>query len=124
MAKAKEQFSRPPLERIFEFHNLIQAGKYPNCTTLARKFEVHLRTVNRDLEFMRDRLQLPLEYDSERRGFYYTKPVENFPLVPMTESEVFALLVAHKAIAQSRGTPFEQPLATAFRKLAGKTGAE
>lgn len=116
----KQLLSRPPLERIFEFHNLIQAGKYPNCSTLARKFEVHLRTVNRDLEFMRDRLNLPLEYDNQKRGFYYTKPVEHFPLVPMTEAETFALLVAHKAIAQYQGTPFERPLQTAFRKLSGQ----
>ena len=120
MGKQREQFSRPPLERIFEFHNLIQAGKYPNCSTLARRFEVHLRTVNRDLDFMRDRLKLPLEYDSQRRGFYYTEPVEHFPMVPMTEAEIFALLVAHKAIAQYQGTPFERPLTTAFRKMAGQ----
>ena len=121
MGKVNHQpLSRPPVERIFQFHNLIQAGKYPNCSTLARKFEVHLRTVNRDLEFMRDRLRLPLEYDSQRRGFYYTRPVEHFPLVPITESEIFALLVAHKAIAQYQGTPFERPLATAFQKLSGQ----
>ena len=114
----KQQLSRPPLERIFTFHKLIQEGRYPNCSLLARMFEIHLRTVNRDLDFMRDRLRLPLEYDPQRRGFFYSKPVEHFPLVPMTESEVFALLVAHKAIAQYRGTPFEHPLRTAFRKLA------
>jgi hypothetical protein len=35
--------------------------------------------------------------------------------MPLTEGEVFAMLVAHKAIAQYRGTPFEHPLAIAFR---------
>jgi proteasome accessory factor B len=33
---------------------------------------------------------------------------------------VFALLVAHKAIAQYHGTPFERPLEMAFRKLTGQ----
>jgi len=87
---------------------------------LARQFEVHVRTIHRDLDFMRDRLDLPLEYDSRRRGYYYTRPVEHFPLVPMTEAEIFALLVAHKAIAQYQGTPFERPLQTAFQKLSGQ----
>ena len=123
MGKAKKlPLSRPPLERIFEFHNLIQAGKYPNCFTLARKFEVHVRTINRDLDFMRDRLDLPLEYNSQRRGYYHTRSVEHFPLVPMTEAEIFALLVAHKAIAQDQGARFEHPLQTAFRKLSGQCG--
>lgn len=120
MARAKEQHSRPPLERILEFHRLIQANRYPNCSSLARMFEVHLRTVNRDLEFMRDTLRLPMKYDSQRRGFYYTKPVSQFPAIPMTESEIFALLVAHKAIAQYQGTPFERPLVSAFKKLSGQ----
>lgn len=124
MATAARQFTRPPLERILEFHNLIQAGKYPNCAMIAAKFEVHLRTVNRDLEFMRDRLGLPLKYDPEHRGFHYTKPVERFPMMPVTESELFALLVAHKAIEQYQGTPFEGLLNTAFKKLAGQLGQE
>jgi proteasome accessory factor B len=81
---------------------------------------VHSRTATRDLEFMRDRLRLPLAFDWGRRGYYYTRPVEHFPLMPMSESEIFSLLVAHKAIAQYQGTPFERPLTTAFRKLAGQ----
>src|SRR4030095_8036866 len=36
------------------------------------------------------------------------------------EAEIFSLLVAHKAIAQYRGTPFQMPLETAFRKLTGQ----
>ena len=97
---------RPPYERILQFHELIKAGKYPNCSTLARKFEMHLRTINRDLAFMRDRRELPIEYDSSRKGFYYSKPVDRFPQMPITEAEMFALLVAHKAIAQYEGTLF------------------
>jgi len=34
--------------------------------------------------------------------------VDQFPHLPLSESEVFALLVAHKAIAQYRGTPLEK----------------
>ncbi len=121
MPKRREnERTRPPYERILQFHELIKAGKYPNCSTLARKFEMHLRTINRDLEFMRDRLELPIEYDSSRKGFYYSKPVDRFPHMPITEAEIFALLVAHQAIAQYQGTPFEQPLQTAFRKLTGQ----
>ncbi len=103
-----------------KFHNLIRAGNYPNCSMMARKFRVHLRTVNRDVQFMRDRLGLPLEYDPGKRGFYYTRRVDQFPAMPITESEIFALLVAHKAIEQYQGTPFERPLMTAFRKISGQ----
>ncbi|MEI6074622.1 MAG: WYL domain-containing protein [Verrucomicrobiota bacterium] len=121
MAKNVSQpFCRPPMERIIRFHNLIREAAYPNCSTLAREFEVTVRTVMRDLDFMRDRLHLPLAFDAKRKGFYYTKSVDQFPQMPFSEAEIFALLVAHKAVAQYRGTPFEQPLALAFKRLTGQ----
>jgi proteasome accessory factor B len=113
----KQVYSRPPWERMMRMHQLIKDGKYPNCSKLAREFEVATRTIKRDVDFMRDRLNLPIEYDSRRYGFYYSKPVDQFPGVAVTEAEVFALLVAHKAIAQYHGTPFEKPLKAAFEKL-------
>ncbi len=121
MAKSISQpFSRPPLERMMRFHNLIKEESFPNCSKLAQEFEVTVRTVMRDLDFMRDRLNLPIEFNTQRNGFFYTEPVEQFPQVPFSEAEIFALLVAHKAVAQYRGTPFEQPLALAFKRLTGQ----
>jgi len=102
------------------FHNLIKEASFPNCTRLAQEFEVTVRTVMRDLDFMRDRLNLPIEFDIQRNGFYYTEAVDQFPQLPFSEAEIFALLVAHKAVAQYRGTPFEQPLALAFKRLTGQ----
>lgn len=107
---AAELHSCPPFERMMRIHDALKAGKYPNCSQLAISIEVSTRTVKRDVDFMRDSLRLPIEYDSRRYGYYYTKPVDQFPSVPVTEAEIFALLVAHKAIAQYQGTPFEQPL--------------
>jgi len=121
MDKTKQQsFSRPPWERMMRFHNLIKEESFPNCTKLAKEFEVTVRTVMRDVDFMRDRLMLPIEFDNQRNGYHYTEPVEQFPQLPFSEAEIFALLVAHKAVAQYRGTPFEHPLALAFRKLTGQ----
>jgi len=121
MKKAKkDRFSRPPWERIQWIQERIQSGKYPNCVGMARELGVGLRTVKRDVEFMLERLKQPIVYDARKYGFYYSKPVDRFPSVPMTEAELFALLVAHKAIAQYHGTPFQKPLAMAFRKLTGR----
>ena len=121
MANSKTQaYSRPPWERMMRFHNLIKEQAYPNCTKVAKEFEVSWRTIMRDVDFMKCRLRLPIEFNSQKNGYFYTKPVEQFPQLPLTEAEVFAMLVAHKAIAQYRGTPFEHPLALAFRKLTGQ----
>jgi proteasome accessory factor B len=103
---------------MLRIHQAIQSGQYPNASTLARELEVSSRSIQRDLEFMRDRLGLPLEYDSSRYGFYYTEEVSGFPTLQITEGELFALLVAEKALQQYRGTNFEKPLVSAFRKMA------
>ena len=98
-------------------HQAIAAGKYPNATTLAREIEVVTKTIHRDIEFMRDRLGLPVEYDGRKYGYYYTEEVSGFPTLQITEGELFALLVAEKALQQYRGTNFEKPLLSAFKKM-------
>jgi predicted DNA-binding transcriptional regulator YafY len=114
----QELQSRPPLERMMRIHQAILSGKYPNCTKLAEQLEVSSKSVARDLDFMRDRLKLPLAYDTARWGYYYTEEVANFPTMQITEGEMFALLVAEKALQQYRGTTFEAPLVSAFQKMA------
>src|SRR5437773_3719335 len=103
---------------MLRIHQAIQSGKYPNATTLAVELEVSTKSIHRDLEFMRDRLDLPLEYDGARFGYHYTQEVSAFPTLQITEGELFALLVAEKALQQYRGTHFEKPLLSAFKKMA------
>src|SRR5881394_1287963 len=110
--------SRPPLERMLRIHQAIAAGQYPNASSLATEIEVVTKTIHRDIEFMRDRLGLPVEYDSRRYGYHYTQEVSSFPTVQISEGELFAMLVAEKALQQYRGTSFERPLMSAFSKLA------
>lgn len=110
--------SRPPLERMLRIHQAIQSGRHPNATALAGELEVSTKSIYRDLEFMRDRLELPLEFDSACNGYRYTQEVSAFPTLQITEGELFALLVAEKALQQYRGTTFEKPLVSAFKKMA------
>ncbi len=117
---AQQGYSRPAMDRLYRIHLLLQAKEYPNGTDLSREFEVSRRTVMRDIDFMKIRMDLPIEYDYERRGYYYSKDVGYFPQMPLSESEIFALLVAQKAVGQYRGTPFERPLEQAFRRLSGQ----
>lgn len=109
--------TRPPLERMLQIHRAIQSGNYPNATELAQELEVSTKSIYRDIEFMRDRLELPIEFDFKRNGYFYAQEVSSFPTVQITEGELFALLVAEKALQQYRGTSFEKPLISAFRKI-------
>src|SRR5580765_4832036 len=109
--------TRPPLDRMLRIHQEVQAEKFPNSASLGRELEISIKTVHRDVEFMRDRLNLPIEWDGARNGYYYTRPVTNFPTMHFTEGELVALVVAEKALQQYRGTSFEKPLLSAIRKI-------
>ncbi|MEO5958080.1 MAG: WYL domain-containing protein [Opitutaceae bacterium] len=115
----RAQLSRPPLERMLKIHDELRRGTLVNCPKLTKALEVSRKTIVRDIAFMRDRLDLPIEYDPQIQAYRYTHPVNAFPTVHITEGEVLALLVAQRALQQYRGTPFHRQLEIAFEKLAG-----
>lgn len=113
------KLSRPPLERMLRIHEELRRNTLTNCSKLMRALEVSRKTVVRDIAFMRDRLDLPIEFDSRINAYRYTHPVNAFPAVQVTEGELMALLVARRAVEQYQGTPFHRQLEIAFDKLTG-----
>jgi proteasome accessory factor B len=109
--------SRPPLERMLRIHQALQAGGFPNASKLARAVDVSTKTIHRDIEFMRNRLNLPVEFAARSNGYFYNGEVSGFPTMQITEGEIFALVVAEKALQQYRGTSFEKPLLSAIKKM-------
>lgn len=112
-----------PIARMKLIYDAIKTERRPNCSLMATKLEVSAKTVQRDIDYMRYQLNLPIGYDQERHGFFFTETVTHFPSIHISESELIALLVARKAIEQYANTSFQKPLATAFQKLsAGLNG--
>jgi predicted DNA-binding transcriptional regulator YafY len=110
-------WTRRPLHRIYEIHTWLKAGRYPNCQQLARELEMTPKTVQRDINFMRYELNLPLAYDDQRRGYYYERPVGDFPLLQLSRRELVTLFLARQALSTVRGTRLEQELAQTFERL-------
>ncbi|MGA8660413.1 MAG: WYL domain-containing transcriptional regulator [Chthoniobacterales bacterium] len=100
----------------------LKTQRRPNCSVLAEALEVSPKTIQRDIDFMRYQLDLPIEYDQVQHGFFFNGQVAQFPSIHITEAELIALLVARKALEQYADTPFQKPLAAAFHKLT--TGLE
>lgn len=117
MPRTPAQLSRPPLERMLRIHDELRRGAMTNCNKLAATLEVSRKTILRDIAFMRDRLDLPIEFDQAIQAYRYTYPVSSFPTVQVSEGELMALLVARRAVEQYQGTPFHRQLEAAFDKL-------
>ena len=85
-------------ERFIWFDNQVRVKKYPNATSLAARFEVSLKTAQRDIEFMRDRLNCPLEYDVSKKGYYYEDDTFSLPMVYLSSGEFSSLLISRKML--------------------------
>jgi hypothetical protein len=115
-AKTRTLHSRPPLSRFQEIFHAIKTGRYPNRTKLAETIEVTTKTIQRDIDYMRYQMSVPIEFDFARGGYYFTRPITELPLFQLTEAELVSVFVAQKALEAYKGTAFEQPLRTAFQK--------
>src|SRR6266542_6865931 len=73
---------RNATERLLAIHQLISSKRYPNTARLSREFDVSQKTIKRDVEWMRVHWNLPIEYDRERHGYFYSREVKQFPGVP------------------------------------------
>ena len=61
-------------ERFAWFDRQVRSGGCPNAPSLAARFEVSRQTAQRNIDFMRDRLGAPREYDLHRRGYRWCSP--------------------------------------------------
>ena len=125
MPAARPQLStRPPIQRLAVLDAEVRAGRYPNAVTLAARLEVDPRTVQRDVEFARDRLGAPLAFCRRKNGYFYEDPTYRMPAVDVTEGELLALFVSAKALGPYRGTPFGEDVARAAGKLSARLTGE
>jgi len=90
-------------ERFIWFDDRVRAQKYPNASSLAEKFEVSTKTAQRDIEFMRDRLYCPLEYNKNKKGYYYEDDTFSLPMVYLSSRELSSLMIARKMLQDISG---------------------
>lgn len=111
--------TRNQLFRIQSIHNCLQVDRFPNCTVLAERLEVNVRTIRRDIDCMRDRLALPVEYDPSVRGYRYTRYVDSLPLQSFNQKEANTL---EQAISLVSDPQLKKALAELLDKILGLGG--
>ena len=113
--QAKIRDARPVIVRLFAIHRALETGECPSAAEIANRLEVSARTVERDLEQLRDFFGAPLIYDRFRRGYRYERPF-SLPRASLTAGELAVLLIGQRLLAETAGTPF----AGAAQKVIGK----
>lgn len=108
---------KPQHSRLLFIDREIGRGTYPNYSTLAKDYEVSAKTIQRDIDYMRDQLNAPIAYSAQHRGYYYTEASFKLPAISIKESDLFAIYLAEKLLAQYEGTPIYDSLFSVFRKI-------
>ena len=108
---------KPQFRRLLFIDRKIGEGRYPNCTTLAKEWEVSIKTMQRDINYLKWELDAPIEYSSVKHGYYYAEDNYRMPTLNISESDLFAICIAEKALQQYKATPVYSKLASVFSKI-------
>jgi hypothetical protein len=110
------------LVRIMHIHQRLGNQRTVTAESLARELEVHLRTIKRDIEAMRDRLGMAIAWDAAGRSYYCDHFHPLLPLLRIDADEALAVALAGRTFAAWRGSPLGQALTSALEKIAPAIG--
>jgi len=109
-------------DRIFQAHRLLRSARRPvSHRALEEKLECSRATVNRILRDMRLFLNAPIEYDRDSKGYCYAASVDGpyeLPGLWFNSSELYALLVAQKLLAEAQPGLLEDHLEPLRERIA------
>jgi predicted DNA-binding transcriptional regulator YafY len=110
------------LERYYWFDNQVRTKRFPNANTLAGQFEISSKTAQRSIDFMRDRIGAPLEYDSGHKGYRYSDDSFSLPSFQVSQEEMVSILLARNLLSNSAGGLISRAIQSFGRKLFATMG--
>lgn len=114
-------------ERFYRIDQLLSDLRSVPMVKLMEALGASRATVKRDLEYMRDRLNAPIAWDSKLRGYRFDRalPGANHYSLPglwFNDQEVYALLTMHQLLSNLGNgllTPHIEPLLARLNALLG-----
>jgi len=106
------------MRRLALIDEEIRSNKYPNSEELAAKLEVSPRTILRDIEYLKYSYDAPIEYDFNKRGFYYTEPNFFIRSVMLSKEEIET--ITFYDLISKTDTRGEDDITVKFRKIIEK----
>ncbi len=118
MGRAGAFKDRPLWRRLQTIHHQIKERRYPNASTLAKNLSVSTKTVQRDLDYMRDELDAPIEFSRDENGYLYSRGDYVLPFLPVDGKDLFSIGVAAQVLALFGGSPLARDLTACYERLA------
>jgi predicted DNA-binding transcriptional regulator YafY len=109
---------RPLWRRLQTIHHEIKEGRHPNTSSLSAALGVSSKTVQRDIDYLRDELDAPIEFRREENGYAYARDDYVLPFLPVDGADLFSIGVAAQVLALLGGTPLAKNLRSCYERLA------
>lgn len=91
-------------ERFYKIDTLLQANRFVPIDRMLRELEVSRATFKRDIEYMRERLNAPIEWDRDQGGYRYAGSQKDrqqaLPGLWFNSSEAYALLMMQALLTE------------------------
>ena len=122
-------FSMDRTERFYKIEHLIRSRGCVSFATLLEALEVSPATLKRDLAYLRERLDAPIEYDAGENGYRFGQQwrggKHELPGVWFNEAELHALLTMQQMLAglDEQGV-VGRHLQPMFDKITGMLGVD
>lgn len=114
-------------ERFYKIEQLLHDRRVASFEEIQAALEVSRATLKRDFQYLRDRLNAPIIYDRDARGYRFDAPVGNaksfaLPGLWFNASEIHALLMMQNLLEEVQPGllgPQIAPLQTRLKSLLG-----
>lgn len=123
MSYTRKMSYRAMMQRMaYIDRRLRYARDFPSANEIAEGLlsdygeEPSTRTIQRDIEKMRES-GAPIEYDPHRHGYYYTDENWQLSAITLTKGDLLAIMVADRALASYKNSPFYDHLRDVFGRL-------
>jgi predicted DNA-binding transcriptional regulator YafY len=116
------------LERFYKIDQLLKERKAVSFSALQSSLGISPATLKRDLEYMRERFNAPIEWDREANGYRFGTPRSGpryeLPGLWFSAGEAYALLSMHKLLAELQPGLLEPHVAPLQERLRAVLGGE
>ena len=116
------------LERFYKIDQLLKERRLVSFADFKSELGMSVASVKRDLAYMRDRFNAPIEYHRERNGYFFGKPRTGpryeLPGLWFNAGEAYALLSMQALLAELQPGLLEPHIAPLQGRLRAILGGE
>jgi predicted DNA-binding transcriptional regulator YafY len=103
--------------RVMALDQKIRDGEFPSAPSFAKEWGVSDRTIRRDIDFLRDFFNAPIEYNPSKYGYYYSSPCFRLATTLMSKEDLLALALGVRVLEAYRGEGMAEKLKSVMEKM-------